>query len=95
MRRFIGVLLVTLLVLSVAAIGRAGAPLRLPREETLYKAGEHWGPTTNWNPFVTANAWPTDDDYSLYEGLFGYSFLTGKLEPFLGKSCEWMATWSE
>ncbi|NLV92324.1 MAG: ABC transporter substrate-binding protein [Firmicutes bacterium] len=89
MRRFIGVLLVTLLVLSVVAIGHAGAPLRLPREETLYKAGLHWGPPTNWNPFGTSPAWPTNADFTLYEALFGYSYLSGKLEPFLGKSYEW------
>ncbi len=62
---------------------------RLKREETLYKAGHQFGPPTSFSPFNTNAAWPTNSEEVLYETLFGYSLVSGQLEPILGKSLEW------
>ncbi|NLV90812.1 MAG: ABC transporter substrate-binding protein [Firmicutes bacterium] len=69
--------------------GRDRGTGRLVREETLYKAGHQWGPPTSFNPFSTAAAWPTGNEEILYETLFGYNLVSGKMEPILGKSMEW------
>ncbi len=90
MRKVIGVLLVAMLVISMAAVAFAAAPRRLPREETLYKAGQAWGAPTNWNPFNSNPAWPINADLTIYETLFAYSLVSGGLDPILGESYEWV-----
>lgn len=90
MRRSITVVLISLLILTTGLTAYAAAPRRLPREETLYEAGQQWGPPTNYNPFVTTAAWPILQDLTVYETLFGYNLVAGKLEPILGKSYEWV-----
>jgi peptide/nickel transport system substrate-binding protein len=84
----ISLLLVTILVGSVSF---AQAPLQLPRKETLYIAGMQWGPPTSFNPMAPAPAWPTNrgQHYLIYETLFVYNLLTGKLDPLIGESFNW------
>jgi peptide/nickel transport system substrate-binding protein len=58
-----------------------------PRSETLYMGGRLWGEATTFNP-LTAVAWPIDGVglNLLYENLFTYNWLNGKLEPLLAES---------
>lgn len=88
-KSIIAVLTISLLFALTAGV-LAQAPRRLPREETLYRAGHQWGPPTNFNPFTTTAAWPLNADISVYETLFAYNMVTGELEPILGKSYEWI-----
>ncbi len=90
MRTYTSLLLIAVLILSMTTAAMGAAPRRLIREETLYRAGQQWGPPTNWNPFSTNAAWPTNADLTLYETLFAYSLVSGGLEPILGESYEWV-----
>ena len=57
-----------------------------PRKETLYVGGLQWGPPASFNPLHTTPAWPMTGNVNLiYEALFGYNQLTGKLEGILAK----------
>ena len=84
----VSVFLVTALLLGVSF---AQAPRQLPRKETLYIAGMQWGPPTSFNPMAPAPAWPTNrgQHYLIYETLFVYNLLTGKLDPLIGESFNW------
>lgn len=63
---------------------------RLPRNETLYKAGLQWGPPSSFNPFGANVAWPINNELLIYETLFAYNLLTGELDPVLARSYEWV-----
>jgi len=81
-----------LLFVLLGTLIQAQAPARLPREETLYIAGFQWGPPANFNPFSGNPAWPTQPVNSsqlIYESLFTYNLLTGKMDPILGESFNW------
>ncbi len=61
---------------------------KFPRNETLYIGGGIWAPPSNWNPFVPWNA--VDGTVGMiYETLFFYDPLTGKLQPWLAESGKW------
>ncbi|MDO5572504.1 MAG: ABC transporter substrate-binding protein [bacterium] len=66
-----------------------------PRNETLYFAGQQWGSINDWNP-MSANSnnamGITQNDASrilIYESLFMYNMLDGKLYGLLGKDYKW------
>lgn len=61
----------------------------LPRKETLYKAGFQWGPPANFNPLSPSAAWPVPQELLIYETLFAFNLLSGKLDPVLGQSYKW------
>ncbi|MFW6269808.1 MAG: ABC transporter substrate-binding protein [Bacillota bacterium] len=67
-------------------------PSELPREETLYLAGELWGPVQSFNP-LGSGSWPVItadmDTNLLYEHLFGFNMLTGELDPILATDYNW------
>jgi len=76
--------------LVVSLLGSlALAQVSLPREETLYTAGKLWGPPTNFNPFGGNPFWPVTNEELLYETLFAYNLVTGKLDPIIGESYKW------
>jgi peptide/nickel transport system substrate-binding protein len=80
------------LVVAVCLMGSlALAQGSLPREETLYIAGMQWGPPTTFNPLAPNPAWPNNrGQHSLiYETLFAYNLLTGKLDPLIAESFNW------
>jgi peptide/nickel transport system substrate-binding protein len=59
---------------------------QLPRNETLYVAGFQWQPPTNFNPINNNPDWPSQGGFAeLYETLFVYNQLSGKLDPLLAK----------
>jgi peptide/nickel transport system substrate-binding protein len=59
----------------------------LPRNETLYIAGRQWGPPASINPLAPQPDWPVISGVKLmYETLFMYDALTGKMSPLLAES---------
>ena len=83
-------LILALLAASLLATAVDVHAQRLPRNETLYKAGLQWGPPSSFNPFGANIAWPVGNELLIYETLFAYNLLTGELDPVLGKSLEWV-----
>ena len=66
-----------------------------PRNETLYEAGQQWGTINDWNP-MSANsnnglALAANESARelVYETLFMFNSLDGKLYPLLGKDYKW------
>ncbi len=66
-----------------------------PRNETLYEAGQQWGTINDWNP-MSANsnnglAMAANEQARelVYETLFMFNALDGKLYPLLGKEYSW------
>ncbi len=66
-----------------------------PRNETLYEAGQQWGTINDWNPMsansnnglaLSANEQARE---LVYETLFMFNALDGKLYPLLGKEYSW------
>lgn len=58
-----------------------------PRHETLYVGGFDWAPPTTFNPLEGDPNFPIDGNMKLmYESLFAYNQLSGKLEPMLATS---------
>jgi peptide/nickel transport system substrate-binding protein len=59
----------------------------LPRNETLYISGRQWGPPASINPLAAQPDWPVISGVKLmYETLFLYDALTGKMVPLLAES---------
>ena len=60
------------------------------RHQTLYVAGEAWGPITTFNPFNGSATWPFGNNQTplTYEQLFGYNNLDGSLKPALAASLD-------
>jgi peptide/nickel transport system substrate-binding protein len=68
----------------------AAVPTDLPRNQTLFISGAAWGPASTWNPFQVGNLANTTGTIGLvYETLFGFDPLSGKLTPWLAKSGAW------
>src|SRR5688572_23301106 len=58
-----------------------------PREQTLYVGGRQWGEPSTFNPLLGWMDWPSMPGVNLlYESLFFYNSLSGKLEPLLAQS---------
>lgn len=58
-----------------------------PREQTLYVGGFDWATPETFNPFIGDPNFPIDGNVRLlYESLFAYNQLSGKLEPMLAES---------
>jgi peptide/nickel transport system substrate-binding protein len=68
----------------------AAVPTDLPRNETIFISGAAWGPASTWNPFQPGNLANTSGTVGLvYETLFGFDPLSGKLFPWLADSGTW------
>jgi len=77
---------------ATAAPTQMGAPVPtdLPRDQTIFVSGAAWGPASTWNPFQTGNLANTSGTVGLvYETLFGFDPLAGKLIPWLADSGTW------
>jgi peptide/nickel transport system substrate-binding protein len=75
--------------------GAAAAPSgTLPRSETLYYNGILWGTVDHWNPYgqggtTFAIAGGSFARQLIYETLFLYNMIDGKLYPHIGQSYAW------
>lgn len=66
------------------------AETTFPRNETLYVSGAAWGPPSTWNPFQPGSLANTTGTIGLlYEFLFAYDPLSGKMTPWLAESGKW------
>jgi peptide/nickel transport system substrate-binding protein len=75
---------------TTAAVATAAVPTDLPRNQTLFVSGAAWGPASTWNPFQPGNLANTSGTVGLvYETLFGFDPLSGKLLPWLAESGTW------
>ncbi len=82
---------VVMLVGLLAAIGPAAAAADdLPRNETLYFGGQQWGPINGWNPLspnmnnsMASAAAPRGSRTIMFETLYMFNILDGKLYPLL------------
>ena len=89
MKKFWSLLLVVALVLSCASMAFAEDLTELPRNETVYTAGQQWGSPNNFNIFALSNtAWPVADGdrFPIYEALYMYNMITGESEPLIAES---------
>ena len=68
--------------------GQQGAVNELPRQESLYIGGIQWGEPTTFNPLNdSVSAWPCRQPNKLiYESLFEFNPLNGKIDPLLAES---------
>lgn len=65
----------------------AASASTFPRNETLYVGGRQWGEPSTFNPLLGWMDWPSMPGVNLlYESLFFYNPLNGKLEPLLAES---------
>ena len=96
MKKILAILLALTMIAAIGSTDFAADDVsELPREETLYFAGQQWGAVNSWNimgtnqnnSMVIAN---TSGYRSLmFETLFMYNFLNGELTGLLADSYEW------
>jgi len=74
-----------------AAGGSAVTPYNLPRNETLYFNGLQWGSPSGNSPYVSNSSTFASGGHrqTVYETLFVYNLLDGKLYPQIGDSYTW------
>ena len=91
-RKHLALLLAVIMLVGVlAAMGPAAAAADdLPREETLYFGGQQWGPINGHNPLssnmnnsLVIAAAPRGSRELMFESLYMYNMLDGKLYPLL------------
>ena len=89
MKKLLSLVLALALALSLVAV--AGAEAKdLPRNETVYFGGQQWGSIVGWNPLSSNNnnamaiaANPRGSREIMFETLYMYNMLDGKLYPLL------------
>ena len=87
---------------TTVAAGETAADVNAtPREETLYFSGQQWGTVNDWNP-MSSNPNNALAVYQagvsrtcVYETLFMYNMMDGKLYGLLGKDYSWNDTNTE
>ena len=90
MKKLLALVLALSLALSLVAVAGAEAPTDLPRNETMYFGGQQWGPAVGYNPLSSnmnnsmalASA-PRGSRTIMFETLYMYNMLDGKLYPLL------------
>ncbi len=98
-RAVVAMLLVALVVsaVHVPSASAVEVPAQLPRTETLYFGGQQWGAIASFNPFHPTNnnwAYTVHNNLGLlrtmvWESLFAYNMLDGKIYPLLGTEYSW------
>ena len=91
MKRFLALVLALVMVLSLTACAKKeenADPNSLPREETLYFAGQQWGAVNTWNPIgANQNCWVISGGSAAREVMFEtpymYNPLDGSMKPLL------------
>ena len=89
-RKILALVLALAMALTLVLSAGAETVAELPRNETLYFAGQQWGAVTSWNPIganqnnamaCTANAGGSRT--LMFETLYMYNLLDGSLTPLL------------
>ena len=98
MKKLLSLVLALCLMLSMVAVAGAEAT-DLPREETLYFGGQQWDPIVGYNPLgdnmnngLILSAAPRGSRTTMFETLYMYNGLDGKLYPLLADGDY---TWNE
>ena len=98
MKKLLSMVLALCLMLSMVAVAGAEAT-DLPREETLYFGGQQWDPIVGYNPLgdnmnngLILSAAPRGSRTTMFETLYMYNGLDGKLYPLLADGDY---TWNE
>ena len=96
MRKIIAILLALTMVAAIGAAAFADDVSELPRNETLYFAGQQWGTVVSWNILGTNqnNSMAIAGGASgyrtlMFETLFMYNFMNGDIIGLLADSYEW------
>jgi peptide/nickel transport system substrate-binding protein len=72
---------------GISAQSDMASTTQIAREKTLFIGGFQWGAPSSFNPLAISPAWPITGNMNLiYESMFGYDLLDGKLKGILGKS---------
>lgn len=89
-RKWLGFLIALVMVAAMPLAGVAETVTELPRNETLYFAGQQWGAINGWNPLSddmnNAMAIATSAGGSrvpMFETLYMYNMLDGSMTPLL------------
>ncbi len=89
-KKLVALLLAGAAVFSMAAVANAEEVTELPREETLYFAGQQWGAVNSWNPIGTNqnNAMAIAGGIGgyrtvMFETLYMYNFMDGSMTGLL------------
>lgn len=96
MSKLLAMLLAVAMICGMLAVSASADDVTLPREETLYFAGQQWGAVNSWNPVGTnqnnsmaiagnAGGYRT----TMFETLFMFDFLSGEKKGLLADSYEW------
>ena len=97
MKKIIAMLLALVMIVALGATAYAdGDVSELPREETLYFAGQQWGTVLSWNIMGTNQnnsmaiaGGPSGYRTLMFETLFMYNFMNGDIIGLLADSYEW------
>ena len=97
MKKILAILLALTMIAAIGSTAFAADDVsELPREETLYFAGQQWGSVNSWNIMGTNqnNSMTIAGNASgyrtlMFETLFMYNFLNGELTGLLADSYEW------
>jgi peptide/nickel transport system substrate-binding protein len=77
-------------IITVVPTAEVEETVTYERNETLYVSGSAWGPASTWNPFQPGSLANTTGTLGLvYETLFAFDPLSGKLTPWLAESGKW------
>jgi ABC-type dipeptide transport system, periplasmic component len=96
MKKILALVLALTMVLSLT-LAQAETVAELPRNETLYFAGQQWGTVNNWNPLssdsnnaMALSASASGSRTIMFETLYMYNFLDGSMVPLLASAApEW------
>ncbi len=101
-RKLLVLLLALAMMLSCISFASAEIVTELPRNETLYFAGQQWGSVNSWNVIGTNqnNAMAIAGGAGgyrtlMFETLFMYNFMDGSLTGLLGESYAWNEAMTE
>ena len=94
--KLLAMLMAVAMICGMFAVSASATDVTLPREETLYFAGQQWGAVNSWNPVGTnqnnamaiagnAGGYRT----TMFETLFMFDFMTGEKKGLLADSYEW------
>ena len=97
MKKIIAMLLALVMIVALGATAYAdGDVSELPRDETLYFAGQQWGTVLSWNIMGTNQnnsmaiaGGPSGYRTLMFETLFMYNFMNGEIIGLLADSYEW------
>ncbi|MDL2205501.1 ABC transporter substrate-binding protein [Eubacteriales bacterium OttesenSCG-928-N13] len=91
-QKFLSLLLALVMVLGVAGSAMADEVTQLPRNESLYFAGQQWGPVNSWNPIgvnqnnaMATTTSPQGSRTIMFETLYMYNFMDGSMTPLLAE----------